>query len=153
MGEAMTRSLRKLCLAIVLCPLAGVAGATPLTIVNVSAPDINCVFETDCSVVVNDSIGNIALPTATGTARLQTLFPEKPGAPGDGKTAYEYRMDLTQATAIGDVSCVTALEVDFGPGGRSFSTTRSDPRTMFSWSPKAVSARSGWPPPTRTGKA
>jgi hypothetical protein len=112
----MSMSLRTLCLGIMLCPLAGMAGAAPLTIVTVAAPDINCVFETDCSVVVNDTVGNIALPTVTGTARLQTrTFPGKPGAPGDGKTAYEYRLDLTQATAIGDVSCVTGLAVDFGP--------------------------------------
>lgn len=109
-------SLRKLGLAIALCPLAGIASAAPLTVVTVAAPDINCVFETDCSVVVTDSVGNIALPGSTGTARLQSrTFPGKPGAPGDGKTAYEYRLDLTQATALGDVSCVTGLDVDFGP--------------------------------------
>ena len=62
----MTMSLRKLCLGIMLCPLAGIAGAAPLTVVNVSAPDINCVFETDCSVVVTDSVGNIALPNVDG---------------------------------------------------------------------------------------
>lgn len=108
-------SLRKLGLAIVLCPLAGVAGAAPLTVVNVSAPEINCVFETDCTVVVTDSVGIIPIPNATGTARLQSrTFAGQPGAPGAGKTAYEYRVDLTQATAI-EIACVTALEVDFGP--------------------------------------
>jgi hypothetical protein len=92
------------------------ARAAALTIVTVAAPDINCVFETDCSIVVTDSVGNISLLGATGTARLQSrTFPGKPGAPGDGKTAYEYRVDLTQATTIGDTACVTALEVDFGP--------------------------------------
>jgi hypothetical protein len=109
-------SLRKFCLGIVLCPLAGVASAEPLTVVTVAAPDINCVFETDCTIVVTDSVGNITLPGSTGTARLQSrTFPGKHGAPGNGKTAYEYRVDLTQATAIGDVACVTGLDVDFGP--------------------------------------
>jgi hypothetical protein len=94
----------------------GAAGAAPLTVVTVSAPAINWVFETDCTVVVNDSVGNISLSTITGTARPQPrTFPGQPGAPGAGKTAYEYRVDLTQAQAIGDVACVTDLTVDFGP--------------------------------------
>jgi hypothetical protein len=108
--------LRKGYLSAILCSLAGVAGAAPLTIVNVAAPDINCVFETDCTIVVTDSVGNIALPNVTGIARLQSrTFAGQPGAPGAGKTGYEYRLDLTQATAIGDVACVTGLNVNFGP--------------------------------------
>ena len=111
----MKMSLREFCLGIVLCPLAGIANAAPLTVVNVAAPDINCVFETDCTIVVTDTVGNIALPNATGTARLQSrTFAGQPGAPGAGKTGYEYRVDLTQATVIGDVACVTSLDVDFG---------------------------------------
>src|SRR4051812_996523 len=103
-------------LAAILCSLAGTAGAAALTVVTVAAPDINCVFETDCTVVVTDSVGTITLPGSTGTARLQSRsFAGMAGAPGAGKTAYEYRVDLTQATAIGDVSCVTGLNVDFGP--------------------------------------
>jgi hypothetical protein len=66
--------------------------------------------------VVTDSVGIIALPSATGTVRLQSrTFAGKPGAPAAGKTGYEYRLDLTQATAIGDVACVTGLHVNFGP--------------------------------------
>jgi hypothetical protein len=94
----------------------GGAQAASLSVVTVAAPDINCVFETDCTIVVNDSVGTIALPSMTGTARLQSrTFDGKPGAPAAGKTGYEYRVDLTQATALGDVACVTALSVDFGP--------------------------------------
>ena len=108
--------LRELCLGVALCSLASVSIAAPLTVVNVAAPDINCVFETDCTIVVTDSVGNIPLPGVSGTVRLQSrTFPGKPGAPGDGKTAYEYRVDMTQATALGDVGCITALNVDFGP--------------------------------------
>ena len=51
--------------------------------------------------MVTDSVGIIPMPNATGTARLQSrTFAGQPGAPGAGKTAYEYRVDLTQATAI-----------------------------------------------------
>src|SRR3954468_12639969 len=112
----MSLPLRTIYRGAMLCSLTGAAGAAPLSVVTVAAPDINCVFETDCTVVVTDSVGNIPLPNATGTARLQSrTFAGMAGAPAAGKTAYEYRVDLTQATAIGDVACVTALDVDFGP--------------------------------------
>src|SRR3954453_462647 len=111
----MKESLRKFYLSAILCSLTGVAGAAPLTVVTVAAPDINCVFETDCTVVVTDSIGNITIPSFTGLARLQSrTFTGQPGAPAAGKTAFDYRLDLTQATAVGDVACITALDVDFG---------------------------------------
>jgi hypothetical protein len=112
----MNRLLRETCLGIALGSLPAIASAANLTVVTVAAPDINCVFETDCTIVVTDSVGIIPLPSATGTARLQSrTFLGKPGAPADGKTGYEYRVDLTQATTIGDTACVTGLEVDFGP--------------------------------------
>lgn len=103
------------CVTVALFAAGTSAQAAPLTVVNVNAPAINCVFETDCTIVVTDTVGNIPLPSITGTARLQSrTFEGKPGAPAAGKTGYEYRVDLTQATAIGDVACVTALSVDFG---------------------------------------
>ena len=106
----MRGSLRKFYLGAMLCSLTSAAGAAPLSVVKVAAPDINCVFETDCTVIVTDSVGNIALPNIAGTARLQSrTFAGQPGAPGAGTTAYEYRVDLTQATAIGDGP---ALRVD-----------------------------------------
>jgi hypothetical protein len=112
----MGGSLRKFYLGAMLCSLTSVAGAAPLSVVKVAAPDINCVFETDCTIVVTDSVGNIPLPNISGIARLQSrTFTGQAGAPGAGKTGYEYRVDLTQATALGDVACVTALNVDFGP--------------------------------------
>jgi hypothetical protein len=55
-------------------------------------------------------------PVWTGTARLQSrTFTGAAGAPGAGKTAYEYRVDLTQAVSDGEVPCVTDISVDFGP--------------------------------------
>jgi hypothetical protein len=103
-------------LGIALSQVASAVSAASLSIVNVSAPAINCIFETDCTVTVTDTIGTFTLPSATGTLRLQSrTFSGQTGAPGAGKTAYEYRLDMTQATAIGDVACVTGLDVDFGP--------------------------------------
>ena len=49
-------------------------------------------------------------------ARLQTrTFVGGVGSPAAGKTAYEYRVDLTQAVSDGEVPCVTDMSVDFGP--------------------------------------
>ena len=112
----MSIQVRELILATVLCPVASVAGAASLSIVTVSAPQINCVYETDCTVTVTDTVGNLTIPSMSGNGRLQSrTFAGQAGAPAAGKTGYEYRLDLTQATAIGDVACVTGLDVDFGP--------------------------------------
>jgi hypothetical protein len=112
----MRMSARELLLGMMLCPVASVAGAASLSIVTVSAPEINCIYETDCTVTVTDTVANITLPSMTGHGRLQSrTFAGQAGAPAAGKTGYEYRLDMTQATAIGDVACVTGLEVNFGP--------------------------------------
>jgi len=101
---------------IALLAAAPVAQAASLTVVTVAAPDINCVYETDCTVTVTDSIGTIPIPNlVSGTARLQSrTFTGKPGAPAAGKTGYEYRVDLTTAVTNAEFSCVTDLAVDFG---------------------------------------
>src|SRR2546425_141366 len=102
----MNRSIGGLCLGMALCTLPGAAHSALLSVVTVSAPNINCVFETDCTIEVTDSVFNIPVPGATGTARLQSrTFAGKPGAPAAGKTGYEYRVDLTQSTPIGDSAC------------------------------------------------
>src|SRR5215210_9287287 len=71
-----------------------------LTVIDVNAPAVNCVFSLDCRIVVNDSIGAIALPfiTTPGTAWLQSrTFTAAPGTPAAGKTGYMYRVSLTEA--------------------------------------------------------
>jgi hypothetical protein len=87
-----------------------------LTIANVHAPAINCVFDTTCRVTVTDSVGDIPMPSdVTGTGRVQSrTFAAAAGSPGAGKTAYEYRVDMTQAVSAGEVPCVTDLTVEFG---------------------------------------
>jgi hypothetical protein len=95
-------------------PLA--AEAEPLTVVEVGAPAINCVFNADCRVTVSDSIGALALPyiATPGTAWLQSrTFAAQPGTPGAGTTAYEYRLSLTQAS--GSAECMGGLVLNFGP--------------------------------------
>jgi hypothetical protein len=102
--------------AALLLLLTAAAGATPLVITDVGAPAVNCVFDTTCRIVVNDTVGNIAVPGAVGTARLQSrAFTGTAGAPAAGKNGYMYRIDLTQSVAVGNIVCITALKLNFGP--------------------------------------
>jgi hypothetical protein len=115
----MTSSRNRLFAAAALLALPATAPATPLSVVEVSAPDINCVFHAGlpCTITVTDSIGDIALPaTATGKAVLQTrTFTGGPGSPGAGKTGYDYRVDLSQVVSTFETPpCVTDLSIDFG---------------------------------------
>jgi hypothetical protein len=96
---------------------ATLAEASPLTVVNVGFPAINCKFDTDCKVTVNDSTANFTLPGTTGNAFLQSrTWPVgEPGTVGAGKHAYLYRLDLTQLTGLTAAPCVTQLKLTFGP--------------------------------------
>lgn len=110
------KNLRSVVAAAALMTIAAVAQATPLKVVNVGAPAINCVFNTKCVVVVNDTVVAIPLPGITGTARLQSrAFTGAAGAPAANKFGLEYRVDLTQAVAAGSIPCVSTLKLDFGP--------------------------------------
>jgi hypothetical protein len=93
--------------------LSSPASAAPLSIVDVNAPAINCVFNPACKVVVDDSVGTFTVPTDTGEARLQTrTYPGVAPAPGAGTMAYEYRMDLTSVTGK---NCISKMVLNFGP--------------------------------------
>ena len=91
-----------------------VVQAQVLKVVEVGAPAINCVFQTDCNIPVSDTTGNIGLPYVTpGTAWLQSrTFAGEAGAPGVGTTGYEYRVSMTQASGPG---CILGLNLNFGP--------------------------------------
>ena len=93
-------SIRALLLTSLLALLPRPAQAVPLTVVNVGAPAINCVFTTavPCTVTVSDSVGPI--PVIGGRLQSRT-FSAKPGSAASGLTAYEYRVDLTNAVEIG----------------------------------------------------
>lgn len=104
-----------------LAALAGPADAQLLNRVNVSAPQINCVFSTTCSVVVSD----LATPYL-GNGFLQSrVFQAQPGSPAAGKWVYEYRIDLSNvasspAAAVTSLSMPVAapiLSMDFNADG------------------------------------
>ena len=101
------------------------AQAAPLSVVDVAAPAINCVFNATpipnapppaCQVVVNDSIGVFTPPGDIGTARLQSrTYPGTAPAPAAGDMAYVYRVDLTEVKGVTAANCVTKLALKFGP--------------------------------------
>jgi len=95
--------------------LSGGAEAQPLTVVEVSAPAVNCVFNASCKITVSDTTGNILLPTVSpGTAWLQSRsFAGQPGTPAAGLTGYNYRISMTQAA--GQADCITGFTINFGP--------------------------------------
>ena len=95
--------------------------ASPLKVVNVKAPDINCVFNAKCSNVVTDTVSTFSWPSyvsATGAlAELQSRTflgkaTEGVAVPGAGKTAYLYRVIAKKG---GSTDCVLGLVMDFGP--------------------------------------
>jgi hypothetical protein len=101
------------------------AQAAPLSVVDVAAPAINCVFNATpipnapppaCQVVVNDSIGVFTPPGDIGVARLQSrTYPGTAPAPAAGDMAYVYRVDLTTVKGVTAANCVTKLALKFGP--------------------------------------
>jgi hypothetical protein len=87
----------------------------PLTVVEVAAPAINCVFNPACTVTVTDSVGDIPLAGTTATGRLQSrTYTGAPGSPAAGMTAYVYRVDLGQVRGVAPRPCVTAVWISSG---------------------------------------
>lgn len=110
----------ELCVAAMVAVAAGLgnASAAPLSFVNVRAP-VHCIFNTPCAVLASTNsfatIDNSSL-IWTGTAHLQSrTFSVNFGSPIGVKEFYEYRVDMTQTTAIADAGCITAVSIDFGP--------------------------------------
>jgi hypothetical protein len=72
---------------------AAAARTQPLTVVEVNAPAVNCVFHPACTITVSDSVGFIPLPylVAPKTAFLQSrTFSGAAGTPAAGKAGYMY---------------------------------------------------------------
>jgi hypothetical protein len=96
--------------------LMSAAQAQLLTVVEVNAPAVNCVFNPSCTITVSDTLGYIPLPyiATPKTAWLQSrTYTGAPNTPGAGKTGYDYRVSLTEAS--GSADCLTGLVLNFGP--------------------------------------
>jgi hypothetical protein len=107
--------MKKLTLFLLFTSLAATtARAAPLSVVQVSAPPINCIFDASCTVVVNDTTAPINLP-GSGTGFLQSrTFRGLPGSPASGLYAYMYRVDLRNAVGLTNVGCVNSVTINFG---------------------------------------
>lgn len=106
--------LKKILFSALVCLAPLVARAAPLKIVNVTAPPINCVFSTSCSVRVKDTREDFTL-SGGGEGVLQTrTFKGTRGSPADDLYAFQYRLDLTAAVGT-KASCVDWISLSFGP--------------------------------------
>ena len=92
-----------------------IATAATLKVVNVGAPAINCVFNSACTISVNDTTDNIPMSTG-GTGVLQSrTFKGLAGSPAAGMFGYEYRIDLRKAVGVTALSCIDWMTLGFGP--------------------------------------
>jgi hypothetical protein len=119
MGIAQGLGLCIVALVTGVVPMASPAAAqqsVPLFPAQVSGPNIDCLFSPQCALTPHDEFTEIPLPAISGKAILHSrTFLGAPGSNAAGRTAYQFRIDLTDATALADVSCVLSLSTDFGP--------------------------------------
>lgn len=94
-----------------------VLSGCPLTMSTVSAPAINCKFDTDCTITVSDTVDHFTIGPAVGDAFLQsrTFPPGEAGTAAAGLHGFLYRIDLRQLAGVTAIPCVSQLSVDFGP--------------------------------------
>lgn len=91
------------------------ANTVPLKRVNVTAPAINCVFSTSCSISVKDTTEEFKLSSG-GFGKLRTrTFAGKDGSPAAGLFAYMYRLDLENAVELTAPTCFDSMTISFGP--------------------------------------
>jgi len=93
------------------------AQSEPLGIARVSAPDINCIFDQDCTITVSDNTDEIIFAGASGSGFLQSrLFPQgETGTAAEGQYAYLYRIDLRNIASTTQAPCIFSMRINFGP--------------------------------------
>jgi hypothetical protein len=88
------------------------AQPVPLFPAQVSFANIEALFGSAGS----EETTNIPLPGINGNAVLQSrVIKAAAGSRAEGRFAYQYRVDLTNATTFIDAACLTNLTVKFGP--------------------------------------
>ena len=98
--------------------------AAPLKVVKVNAPAINCLFSSNCTVTVNDTVASFTtnLPPFTAGSTNASLsgflqsraYPGQPGTQEAGLNAYEYRLVLKNLTGAKSVS-INSMTLNFSP--------------------------------------
>jgi hypothetical protein len=107
--------MKRFAFSLLFCFAPVAVAAVPLKVVNVGAPAINCVFNTPCTITVNDMDDNVTL-SAGGTGILKSrTFKGYPGSPADGLFGYEYRLDLRNAVGADNNACIDWMTIAFGP--------------------------------------
>lgn len=95
---------------ILLFVAAAPAMAAPLNVVNTSAPQIHCVFNTSCTSSPTDYTSTFL----SGGAFIQSRYYQAaPGSPMAGKWVYKYRVSMTNEVGVLNIPYVTALRVPF----------------------------------------
>jgi hypothetical protein len=91
-----------------------------LDIVDVNAPAVNYIFDTDGTIVVTDTSDDLLLDGMVGNGFLQsrTSPPGEPGTAGEGLYAFEYRIDLREHAGALNIACATSFTIDFGAVSR-----------------------------------
>jgi hypothetical protein len=98
--------------AVVLAAASAAAQSVTLFPAQLSAANIEALFGQAGS----EELTAIPLPGITGNAVLQSrIIRAAPGSRAEGRFAYQYRVDLSNATTLVDLSCLTNLSVKFGP--------------------------------------
>ena len=80
----------------------------PLSVVEVAASAVNCVFAPDCELQGNDTTSNAPLSAVSLHSRT---FAGAAEAPGAGRTGYLYRVSM----GAGSAECLVGLVLNFGP--------------------------------------
>lgn len=96
---------------------APAAPTAVLNFVNVSAPDVNCLFDADCAIFVDDSTAFFTFDSTSGAGFLQSrLWPRgEMGTTGGGLFPYLYRIDMRELVGPGNPACISEFSLDFGP--------------------------------------
>jgi hypothetical protein len=97
--------------------LSATAFALPLRFVDSEAKNIDCIFNIKCKVAAHDRSESIALPAGvSGKAYLHSrTFKGGLHSTAAGKTAYQYRVNLRQASSMSEAPCITGVILTFGP--------------------------------------
>lgn len=96
-------------------PMDGTFPRQELHVVEVAAPDINCISDLDCRITADDSTDRITLPAASGSAFLQSrLSVAEPRTEAEGLRMYEYRVFLGGLSGGPSTPCIKKLVLDFG---------------------------------------
>ena len=96
---------------------ANAAPTAALTVASVHASDVKCLFDTDCTIFVDDTASTFTFDSMAGSGLLQSRLWERgqTGTEGVGLFPYLYRIDMTELVGPGNPACVTSLSLDFGP--------------------------------------